>query len=396
MAVKDWFKAAPQPTLPGPIAKAYQEDPRLLMAQKLMEQNDFAPVRTPMEGLAKMVGALSGAYIQRKTKQGYSKDADQYRNDLRAAMLMLDTGGREEALNAMANNPYMADSAMTMRFDIMGEEEKNKAALHLQNIKDEAQIKREELRQAAQDARQQAAEAGRDSRLGMQLSAQADLLDRRLAASDAALDRRLSASGGNEPLVEVQNDDGTVTYSRRSDAVGKKAPPKGAGATTKPMNGTVMKQYNTSSEAMKTAQDVQRRLDEAERLFSPDAKGGPVDTGLIARGTRAVTRVAGFGTENTRKLGELDRMREKMRNDYLLLAKGVQTEGDAQRAISALMPYTTDPEEIKAQIRDVRAATKALEEMHRSSMENIELEYGAPGGGSGGVSGGGGVRVVDW
>lgn len=389
---RSWFTPAPQQQLPEPIAKALAGDPRLALAQQLMGQNDFKPVRTPLEGLAKMAAALSGAYIQRQTRDSYKGDAEKYQKDLAAGLSMLGTGDAEAAMNAFAQNPYLQDPAMQLgligyKGKIESEQEAAKQAAQEKRdeFKAEVQRARDEMKYNEMTASQQRQFDQQMKIVGMQQYG----MESRLAATLAAQAANREESGYSLMSSDEVKAAGLPPGSYQRSGKGEIKPiASPSGAAHKPMNGTVMKQYNTSSEALKISQDVQRRLDEAESLFDPNRKGGAVDTGAVARGVRAVTRVTGGGTENTRDLGALDRMREKMRNDYLLLAKGVQTEGDAKRAIDALMPYTTDAKEIKAQIRDVRAANKALEEMHRSSMENIELEYGKPGGGN--------IRVVDW
>lgn len=63
-----------------------------------------------------------------------------------------------------------------------------------------------------------------------QRAAAADRAEMMRQRADDQRALRQTLAGANEPLVQVQDADGNVTYVRRSQAVGQKAPPKGGGA----------------------------------------------------------------------------------------------------------------------------------------------------------------------
>lgn len=69
---------------------------------------------------------------------------------------------------------------------------------------------------------------------------------------------------------------------------------------------------------------------------------------------------------------------EKMRNDTLLLAKGVQTEGDAQRAWNQLMSKPNDSENVKQQLERIKAINERSENLRRMNIDNIRANYGLP------------------
>ena len=151
----------------------------------------------------------------------------------------------------------------------------------------------------------------------------------------------------------------------------------------KAMPPSVIKQLNTSREALRAAQQIETTLRDTRAMVSGKdatgaATGAPANIGPVARAEGAVRNWLGTADENTRSLQELKRVRSKLRNDYLMLAKGVQTEGDATRAMDAMMPDTNDRATLLEQLDRVAEASEALQRQHLESMNFIEQEYGRP------------------
>lgn len=61
-------------------------------------------------------------------------------------------------------------------------------------------------------------------------------------------------------------------------------------------------------------------------------EGGKVQLGAIRNAESRARNFTGKSDDNSRAFADIQQTLEKLRNNYLLLAKGVQTEGDAQRA----------------------------------------------------------------
>jgi hypothetical protein len=154
------------------------------------------------------------------------------------------------------------------------------------------------------------------------------------------------------------------------------------------MPATVLKAYTEHKNSKRAAEAANKTIAEARNLVKggsrPDGSTGkPLDVTPTARLAGAAEQALGeqFGaspSENSRGLKELQRIRERMRNDYLLLAKGVQTEGDALRAINGLMPDTNDPKEIENQIEAVARANDELAARHQETMDLYEATYEIP------------------
>lgn len=61
-------------------------------------------------------------------------------------------------------------------------------------------------------------------------------------------------------------------------------------------------------------------------------ENGEVNLGMASNAKARVRNTLGVSTKESRAFADIKQTLEKLRNNYLLLAKGVQTEGDAQRA----------------------------------------------------------------
>lgn len=158
----------------------------------------------------------------------------------------------------------------------------------------------------------------------------------------------------------------------------------GTGGKSRPMPATSIKQLNESREALRASQSMEttfaemRKLVEGGQQVEGGGKTPKLGTGPIDRATAAVQQFTGKGDYNSRGLLALKQKREKLRGDYLLLAKGVQTEGDAIRAMNAMMPDTNDPQAILDQLDAIQEASRRLQAIHLESVNQIESEYGRP------------------
>lgn len=72
---------------PAGIRDEYLNDPRRQFAdQMLLEGTDASPVRHPMEGVARLAKALTGAYQSRQLRDEYGGRSEEYRKALAAAL----------------------------------------------------------------------------------------------------------------------------------------------------------------------------------------------------------------------------------------------------------------------------------------------------------------------
>lgn len=102
--------------------------------------------------------------------------------------------------------------------------------------------------------------------------------------------------------------------------------------------------------AIQTVQSINAQLDAINgQIDSGELDLGPINN-LISRGQN----YAGASNEGSTNYATMMSTLEKMRNDSLILNKGVQTEGDAVRAWNALIANVNDPKVVKAQIMRIK------------------------------------------
>lgn len=88
--------------LPAPVAQAYANDPRRLQLAQMMEAgSNSAPVRSPIEGLARMLQAGFGAYQTGKLQEQYQNKANTYNEGLSAALAASTPEERQAAIAGM-------------------------------------------------------------------------------------------------------------------------------------------------------------------------------------------------------------------------------------------------------------------------------------------------------
>lgn len=144
---------------------------------------------------------------------------------------------------------------------------------------------------------------------------------------------------------------------------------QGTPRTSGRLSATVIKLQNDLLSDLQSASSVNTVIDRAiNQIDGGKLNLGPV-TNLVSRGRN----IAGQSDENSRNFETFRTSLEKMRNDSLRLNKGVQTEGDAQRAWNEIMAHTGDEALVRqrlAEIKDLNEQAIAL----RSDLVNQARE----------------------
>jgi hypothetical protein len=99
-------------------------------------------------------------------------------------------------------------------------------------------------------------------------------------------------------------------------------------APVKPLPTSALRIVDEANQAIAAASDSRALVDGAIAILKND----DVQLGAIRNIESRGRNFAGVSDENSRAFASIKQTLEKLRNNYLLLAKGVQTEGDATRA----------------------------------------------------------------
>ena len=224
----------------------------------------------------------------------------------------------------------------------------------------------------------------------------------------AALKNRFQVVGGNlfdmtgdsPQLVELPgrlseqvSSDGRLIYS--TDATGKTTVRKSnlfdelteqKNTNKKP---TVLSSKAQSAEdddfyAIDTSQGILKDLDYFTDLIDNDKLG----FGAVEGAVDSAARLLGVAGEEEINSAQFDTFLEKLRNDTLRLNKGVQTEGDAQRALNEIIANKNDTQVVRAQLGRLREINERAIEIRKRNInrrrktQNVDSfdfsDYAAP------------------
>lgn len=143
--------------------------------------------------------------------------------------------------------------------------------------------------------------------------------------------------------------------------------------SSKPLPPTALKLQTEGLETIGTMQGINKDLEAiSKQIDNGELKLGPVDN-LIAKGRN----YAGISDQASRNLASFKSVLEKQRNDSLRLNKGVQTEGDAQRAWNELFQNLNDENVVKQRLVEIRAINERGADLQKLNIDQIRSNYGA-------------------
>lgn len=140
----------------------------------------------------------------------------------------------------------------------------------------------------------------------------------------------------------------------------------------KPMPAAALKMQQEGLDAIGTASSINSDLDAvSQQIAGGKLKFGPVSN-LLNSGLNAV----GASTEESRNFASFKTNLEKLRNDSLRLNKGVQTDGDAQRAWNELFQNINDTEVVKQRLGEIKRLNERAVQLRKLDIDNVRINYG--------------------
>ncbi|MFT4046961.1 MAG: hypothetical protein QM661_09725 [Solimonas sp.] len=157
---------------------------------------------------------------------------------------------------------------------------------------------------------------------------------------------------------------------------GARPAPKASESTTgtngKPLPAAVQKLEDDDLDALNIASGMQSDLQNfRQQISSGDLKLGPV-----ANIESAVRNYAGMSDTHSQNYASFRSALEKMRNDSLRLNKGVQTEGDAQRAWNELFQNMNDPRVVDRRLQEISNINARAAKFRDARIQNRRKTYG--------------------
>lgn len=140
----------------------------------------------------------------------------------------------------------------------------------------------------------------------------------------------------------------------------------------KPLPTAALKMQQEGLDAIGTASSINADLGAIEKqIQDKKLKFGP-----ISNLTNSAMNASGFSSEESRNFASFKSNLEKLRNDSLRLNKGVQTDGDAQRAWNELFQNINDTEVVKQRLAEIKRINDRAVDLRKLDIDNVRINYG--------------------
>jgi hypothetical protein len=189
------------------------------------------------------------------------------------------------------------------------------------------------------------------------------------------INRTKSDSSQNKPVYDSNlrafvNPDGTLTHIKDG---GQIVAPKPTNSSGGQLPASALKLQNESVDALRNASNI-----------SADAAGiiKQIDDQALNFGLVADIGSKARGAFNSRTDQDVAREQakstiQKIVNQSLMLAKGVQTEGDAQREAATIVDNLNDTKTVRAAVSRLVDINERSKTLHKYNIENIRSNFGA-------------------
>lgn len=322
---------------------------------------------SPFESAAQAVSAGVGAYMGKQNDKAYKAIGEKYNQGLSEAMdrynktrtgtpevpatIATDELGQPSppAMAAQPGDPQKAiRDAMFSNYGPV----RRVGELDLQHMNRQEDLK---LQQDALAQRQRADNEAKADRQQNQLQSRLDFLTTQLTTPDINKDRH------NATLLEIaklRRDMAVLSADRKS--AGKQMP----AAAAKLQDETLDKIGTASSITADMGQVLQQLNDKSLNL------------GLFRNLYNQARNYAGWSTPEGQKLASFKAQLEKLRNDSLRLNKGVQTEGDSERAWNELVSNINDQNVVRNRLAEIQRINERGVQLHKLGLDTLRNTYG--------------------
>jgi hypothetical protein len=140
----------------------------------------------------------------------------------------------------------------------------------------------------------------------------------------------------------------------------------------KPLPSTALKMQQDAIDMVNTSGSINADL----AGFQKQIESGKLDLGPVSNLLNAGRNAVGQSSEQSRNLASFKANLERLRNESLRLNKGVQTDGDAQRAWNELIQNINDPQVVSQRLAEIQQINKRGIELQKLNVDNIRSNYG--------------------
>lgn len=154
----------------------------------------------------------------------------------------------------------------------------------------------------------------------------------------------------------------------------KAAEIKAQQAENKPMPASAAQRQAEHLDAIGTAAAIKSDLS----ALRNQVDSGKINLGFVSNWLSRGKNAAGFSDEQSRNFSSFVNTLEKMRNDSLRLNKGVQTEGDAQRAWNELFQSINDPGLVKQRLQEIESINDRAVNLQKLQVDTLRENFKQP------------------
>lgn len=269
--------------------------------------------QSPLEHLARGLQTAAGGYFEGQSR--LKEEEDERALQQRMADALSQWGDPQAAAGILAQDPRTSE----MAFKLMMEES--------------------DRQRAAQS--QQAGYAREDAQW----------------EKEAALKRELAAMRSGSGSVLIDPDTGEITQSY----------------SNKPLPVGALKLQQEALDALNAAQTISQK----SQAIQQQLQTGDLDVGPIENLISGARNFAGMSSPNSINFQNLETDLEKIRNDSLRLNKGVQTEGDAIRAMNEVIKSKNDPKALAAAMQKLDAINQRGAQLQQMQIDTLRQNYNA-------------------
>lgn len=135
---------------------------------------------------------------------------------------------------------------------------------------------------------------------------------------------------------------------------------------------SALKMQQEDLEAIGTSSAINSDL----KALSDQIDTGKLNLGPVNNVLAKAKNMAGLSDEQSRNYASFNSTLEKLRNDSLRLNKGVQTEGDAQRAWNELIANANDPKVVKQRLGEIQKINERAVNLRKMNVDAIRTNFG--------------------
>jgi hypothetical protein len=140
----------------------------------------------------------------------------------------------------------------------------------------------------------------------------------------------------------------------------------------KPIPATALKMQQESLDAIGTANSINADLD----AITTQIDSGKLSFGPMSNLANSAMNATGFSSEESRNFASFKSNLEKLRNDPLRLNKGVQTDGDAQRAWNELFTNINDTKLVQQRLGEIKRLNERAVQLRKLDIDAVRTNYG--------------------